>query len=209
MCRWLGSGRWGVPSRRLRPAGPRLPGPGGAPHGRTTWTRQARSGGLRCATGIRSRPGFPESPGSGASSPAAGGHPRVVGPEALPAGGVASVATERRGHDRRERHAAGPAQSSWPRAAWSSLVGRSGGPARCRSPRRVVRKPGDRCTSAVPGFAMPAGGRAQPGSPRRERSGKARRAPSGAQRAACGRLEDVWKVLTGPNRRQCRVSGRA
>ncbi|MDH6465812.1 hypothetical protein M2302_006014, partial [Micromonospora sp. A200] len=58
------------------------------PTGRTTWTRSARSGGLRCATGPRSRPGHPRvAEGPGRVAPAAGGHLRVVGPEALPAGG--------------------------------------------------------------------------------------------------------------------------
>jgi hypothetical protein len=62
------------------------------PTGRTTWTRRARSGCLRCATGRGSGPGIPESPGSRGGAPAAGGIVRVVGPEALPAGGT-SVAT--------------------------------------------------------------------------------------------------------------------
>jgi hypothetical protein len=57
------------------------------PTGRTTWTRQARSGCLRCAMGRGAGPGIPESSGSEGGAPAAGGPVRVVGPEALPAGG--------------------------------------------------------------------------------------------------------------------------
>jgi hypothetical protein len=53
---------------------------------RTTWTRQARSGCLRCAMGCRGT-GIPERRGSWGGAPAAGGPVRVVGPEALPAGG--------------------------------------------------------------------------------------------------------------------------
>src|SRR5215207_2377430 len=59
------------------------------PTGRTTWTRRARSGCLRCAMGRGARPDIPESPGSRGGAPAAGGRVRVVGPEALPAGGLA------------------------------------------------------------------------------------------------------------------------
>lgn len=76
-----------------RRAGPALPGRADLvqverPAGRTTWTRSARSGGLRCATGTRSRPRHPRvAEGPGRVAPAAGGYPRVVGPEALPAGG--------------------------------------------------------------------------------------------------------------------------
>jgi hypothetical protein len=58
------------------------------PAGRTTWTGRTRSGCLRCAMGRRSGPGIPESPGSGGGAPAAEGPIRVVGPEALPAGGM-------------------------------------------------------------------------------------------------------------------------
>jgi hypothetical protein len=61
------------------------------PTGRTTFATRARSGGLRCAMGRGAGPGIPESPGSGGGAPAAGGHPRVVGPEALPAGGRTAV----------------------------------------------------------------------------------------------------------------------
>jgi hypothetical protein len=57
------------------------------PAGRTTWTRRARSSCLRCATGSRRGLGHPGAPGSRGGAPAAGGVPRVVGPEALPAGG--------------------------------------------------------------------------------------------------------------------------
>src|SRR5205823_715795 len=59
------------------------------PTGRTTWPSSARSGGLRYATGRRARAaGIPERPGPGREALAAGGRLRVVGPEALPAGGV-------------------------------------------------------------------------------------------------------------------------
>ncbi len=58
------------------------------PTGRTTWTRRARSGCLRCAMGRGAGPGIPELPGFVGGAPAAGGRVRVVGPEALPAGGV-------------------------------------------------------------------------------------------------------------------------
>jgi hypothetical protein len=59
------------------------------PTGRTAWTRRARSGRLRCAAGGRWPPtGIPERPGPGRVALAAGGYPRVVGPEALPAGGI-------------------------------------------------------------------------------------------------------------------------
>ena len=45
--------------------------------------------GLRCAAGSpRAEAGIPERPGPGRDALAAGGHPRVVGPEALPAGGT-------------------------------------------------------------------------------------------------------------------------
>jgi hypothetical protein len=58
------------------------------PTGRTTWTRQARSGCLRCVMGSPGRGvGIPEQPGPGRVALAAGGWIRVVGPEALPAGG--------------------------------------------------------------------------------------------------------------------------
>jgi hypothetical protein len=57
------------------------------PTGRTTWTRRARSGCLWCAMGRRAFAGIPEPPWSRGGAPAAGGHLRVVGPEALPAGG--------------------------------------------------------------------------------------------------------------------------
>jgi hypothetical protein len=54
---------------------------------RTTWTRQARSGCLRCAMGCRGAD-IPERRGTGGGAPAAGGPVRVpLGPEALPAGG--------------------------------------------------------------------------------------------------------------------------
>ena len=58
-----------IPSRRLRPAGPRPPGQVERPTGRTTWTRRARSGCLWCAAGERVRLGIPEPPGSRAGSP--------------------------------------------------------------------------------------------------------------------------------------------
>ena len=59
------------------------------PTGRTTWTRQTRSGRLWCATGSqRAAAGHPRvARVQGRGALAAGGHPRVVGPEALPAGG--------------------------------------------------------------------------------------------------------------------------
>ena len=58
------------------------------PTGRTTLTRSARSGGLWCAVGALrfGHPGVAGGPGR--VVPAAGGVIRVVGPEALPAGGV-------------------------------------------------------------------------------------------------------------------------
>jgi hypothetical protein len=55
------------------------------PTGRTTWTRRARSGCLRCAMGCRVRTSQSDG-GPGAEHPAAGGPARVVGAEALPAG---------------------------------------------------------------------------------------------------------------------------
>jgi hypothetical protein len=48
----------------------------------------ARSGCLRCATDGGAGPGIPQLPGSRGGAPAAGGAVRVVGPEALPAGGM-------------------------------------------------------------------------------------------------------------------------
>jgi hypothetical protein len=58
------------------------------PTGRTTWTRRAWSGCLRCAAGSpRAEVGIPERPGPGREALAAGGGVRVGGPEALPAGG--------------------------------------------------------------------------------------------------------------------------
>ena len=71
---------------RAAPTGSRLE----RPAGRTTWTRWARSGGLWCAIGERSA-GFPERRGPGQVALAAGGRIRVVGPEALPAGGTVRV----------------------------------------------------------------------------------------------------------------------
>jgi hypothetical protein len=56
---------------------------------RTTWTRRTWSGCLRCAAGSpRGAAGIPERPGPRREALAAGGHPRVGGPEALPAGGA-------------------------------------------------------------------------------------------------------------------------
>jgi len=66
------------------------------PTGRTVWTGQARSGGLRCATGCRRDPGIPEPPGSVGGAPAAGG-PLPLGPEALPARGTSRAARGRTG----------------------------------------------------------------------------------------------------------------
>jgi hypothetical protein len=80
-----------------RRAGPPLPGRAcpvqvERPTGRTTWTGQARSGGLRCAAGDRSavarHPRVARVHGPEALP--AGGHSRVHGPEALPAGGKVS-----------------------------------------------------------------------------------------------------------------------
>ena len=91
LCRVRAARKWaGEASRR---AGSALPGRADLvqverPTGRTTWTRSARSGGLRCAMGGRWQAGHPGVvEGSGRVAPAAGGHLRVVGPEALPAGG--------------------------------------------------------------------------------------------------------------------------
>jgi hypothetical protein len=81
--RWIG--------RASRRAGFALPGRARLvqverPAGRTTWTRRAWSGCLRCAAGSpRAEAGIPERPGPGRDALAAGGHLRVVGPEALPA----------------------------------------------------------------------------------------------------------------------------
>jgi hypothetical protein len=80
---------WSFPSRRLVPVGPRLAGPGGAPH-RTydldprgaVWSPSVRDG--RYGAGV----GFQERPGPGSEAPAAGGYLRVLGLEALPAGGA-------------------------------------------------------------------------------------------------------------------------
>ena len=69
------------------------------PTGRTTWTRQARSGCLRGAMGYRGG-AIPERPGSGGGAPAAGGPVRVVGPEALPAGGALTRSKPRPGGNR-------------------------------------------------------------------------------------------------------------
>jgi hypothetical protein len=72
-----------IPSRRLRPAA------------RTTWTKRARSGCLRWATDAEGR--WPASWGArvpGRVALAAGGRIRVVGPEALPAGGIVRAAIE-------------------------------------------------------------------------------------------------------------------
>jgi hypothetical protein len=58
------------------------------PAGRTAWTWRARSGRLRCAAECRwLAAGIPERPSPGRVALAAGGRPRVVRPEALPAGG--------------------------------------------------------------------------------------------------------------------------
>jgi hypothetical protein len=57
------------------------------PTGRTTFPTRPWSGGLRCASG-RLSAGIPERPGPGRAALAAGGRLRVVGPEALPAGGT-------------------------------------------------------------------------------------------------------------------------
>lgn len=63
------------------------------PTGRTTWTSRTRSGCLRCATGRGRSAGHPRAAGgSGRVAPAAGGHPWVVGPDALPAGGALGTA---------------------------------------------------------------------------------------------------------------------
>jgi hypothetical protein len=96
--RWVaGSASSGFPSRRLRPAGPRLPGPGGAPH-RTNDLDQAGAVWLPAVRGGRAtvRPGIPERPGPGRAALAAGGWSRVVGPEALPAGGTDHAPPARR-----------------------------------------------------------------------------------------------------------------
>ncbi|GAB1692727.1 hypothetical protein KRM28CT15_45300 [Krasilnikovia sp. M28-CT-15] len=61
--------RAGIPSRKLRSAGPRLPGPGGAPH----WTYDLdRAGAVWLPPGrdgLPTLPRIPESPGSRAGSP--------------------------------------------------------------------------------------------------------------------------------------------
>jgi hypothetical protein len=64
------------------------------PTGRTTFPTRARSGCLRCATGRGARLGIPEPPGSRGEAPAAGGPFRVVGLEALPAGGTSGWRTD-------------------------------------------------------------------------------------------------------------------
>ena len=71
------------------------------PAGRTTWTRQARSGGLRCAMGHRD-PAIPERPRVQGRSPGRRRPSRVVGPEALPAGGMSAHPAAKR---RAEHHA--------------------------------------------------------------------------------------------------------
>ena len=71
----------GFPSRRLRPAGPRQPGPGGAPHqpndldrGGAAWSPSVRGGKPWDLAGI------PDRPGPGPEALAAGGrtHPPIV-----------------------------------------------------------------------------------------------------------------------------------
>jgi hypothetical protein len=82
------------------------------PAGRTTWTRRARSGCLRCAAGSPGA-GIPKRPGPGRVALAAGGYSRVVGPEALPAGGrVVAAVTPR------------PAFSGWLATVGDSASGR-------------------------------------------------------------------------------------
>jgi hypothetical protein len=80
----LGLAGWASRHAGLAPTGPRPPGQGGAPRGRTTLTGRARSGGLRRVTG---RPAGARASriarGPGAAPPAAGGldpGPRAGGP---------------------------------------------------------------------------------------------------------------------------------
>jgi hypothetical protein len=71
----------GFPSRGHRPAGPRPPGPGGAPEW-TTWTRQAWSGCLRCAAGsmLRRMAGNPRPRGCASTRDGTCGTPSPVRP---------------------------------------------------------------------------------------------------------------------------------
>ena len=87
----------GFPSRRFPLPGRVRPVQVERPTGRTTWTGRTRSGGLRCASGEHAVARHPRvARVQGRTVLAAGGHSRVVGLEALPAGGTSLTSSTAR-----------------------------------------------------------------------------------------------------------------
>ena len=172
-----GVNRLGFPSRRPVPAGTLRPRQGGAPNRTNDLDGAERSGGLWCVTGGR-HGGWLASQRAGVRgrAPAAGGHLRVLGPEALAAGGIVL----------------GPTYPARPGDPGLAVAGRGPGPQRRVWPGALAaRRPGQRISRVCRRALRRVGAVSEAARRRARRS------------AACGRLEDVSKVLTGTRCTRC------